>query len=91
MGEIATSERQITLFYSSDSSRAKQALAYAKSEGLPIQKIDILKKYSNFNIILGNSTSFGTYLKNDDSIISSLMNSKLNNYYFYNMSLKSAT
>ncbi|REE82784.1 arsenate reductase [Lutibacter oceani] len=43
MGEIATSERQITLFYSSNSSRAKQALAYAKAEGLPIQEIDILK------------------------------------------------
>ena len=43
MGEIATSNRQITLFYSSKSSRAKQTLAYAKSEGLPIQEIDILK------------------------------------------------
>ena len=43
MGEIATSERQITLFYSSKSSRAKQALAYAKAEGLPIHEIDILK------------------------------------------------
>lgn len=43
MGEIATSERQITLFYNSKSVRAKQALAYAKAEGLPIQDIDILK------------------------------------------------
>ena len=43
MGEIATSDRQITLFYSSKSSRAKQTLAYAKAEGLPIQEIDILK------------------------------------------------
>ncbi|WP_298369399.1 hypothetical protein [uncultured Lutibacter sp.] len=43
MGEIATSERQITLFYNSKSVRAKKALAYAKSEGLPIQEIDILK------------------------------------------------
>jgi arsenate reductase len=43
MGEIATSERQITLFYSSNSVRAKQALAYAKAEGLAIQAIDILK------------------------------------------------
>ena len=43
MGEIATSERQITFFYSSKSKRAKQALAYAQTEGLPIQKIDILK------------------------------------------------
>ncbi len=43
MGEIATSDRQITLFYSSNSTRAKQTLAYAKAEGLAIQEIDILK------------------------------------------------
>ena len=43
MGEIATSNRQITLYYNSESSRAKQALAYAKAEGLPILPIDILK------------------------------------------------
>ena len=43
MGEIATSERQITLLYNSKSSRAKQTLAYAKAEGLPIQEVDILK------------------------------------------------
>ncbi len=43
MGEIATSDRQITLFYSSKSVRAKKTLAYAKAEGLPIQEIDILK------------------------------------------------
>lgn len=43
MGEIATSDRQITLFYNSKSVRAKQALAYAKAEGLPILDIEILK------------------------------------------------
>ena len=43
MGEIASSERQITLYYSSKSTRAKQTLAYAKAEGLPILEIDILK------------------------------------------------
>lgn len=43
MGEIATSDRQITLFYSSKSVRAKKTLAYAKAEGLPIRDIDILK------------------------------------------------
>ena len=43
MGEIATSNRQITLYYSSKSIRAKQTLAYAKAEVLPIQEIDILK------------------------------------------------
>ena len=43
MGEIATSDRQITLFYNSKSKRAKQTLAYAKSEGWPIHEIDIIK------------------------------------------------
>lgn len=43
MGEIATSNRQITLFYNSKSVRAKQTLAYAKSEGLKLDDIDILK------------------------------------------------
>jgi arsenate reductase len=43
MGVIATSNRQITLFYSSKSVRAKQTLAYAMAEGLPIQEIDILR------------------------------------------------
>ncbi|MFT5753581.1 MAG: arsenate reductase [Flavobacterium sp.] len=45
MGEIATSFRQITLFYSSKSVIAKQTLAYAKAEGLPVQEIDILKTH----------------------------------------------
>lgn len=43
MGEIATSDRQITLYYSSKSTRARQTLAYAKAEGLPVQEIDLLK------------------------------------------------
>lgn len=43
MGEIATSQRQITIYYHSKSVRAKQALAYAKAEGLPLLDIDILK------------------------------------------------
>ena len=43
MGEISTSDRQITVFYNSKSVRAKQTLAYAKAEGLPILEIDILK------------------------------------------------
>ncbi|MCW5518900.1 hypothetical protein J1N09_03555 [Aureitalea sp. L0-47] len=42
MGEIATSNRQITLFYNSDSVRAKQTLVYAETEGFPIQKRDML-------------------------------------------------
>ena len=43
MGEIATSERQITLYCNGASNRAKQTLAYAKAEGLPILQVDILK------------------------------------------------
>ena len=43
MGEIATSDRQITLFYIPKSVRAKKTLAYAKAEGLPILEIDIIK------------------------------------------------
>ncbi|WP_179338453.1 arsenate reductase family protein [Winogradskyella ludwigii] len=43
MGEIATSNRQITLFYNSKSEIGKQTLAYAKSERLKLEDIDILK------------------------------------------------
>lgn len=43
MGEIATSERQITLYYISTSSRAKQTLAYVRAEGVPVLEIDLLK------------------------------------------------
>ena len=43
MGEIATSDRQITVFYHANSVRAKKTLAYAKAEGLPIQEIDVSK------------------------------------------------
>lgn len=43
MGEIATSDRQITLYYIAESSRAKQTLAFAKSEGLQMLEVDILK------------------------------------------------
>ncbi len=43
MGEIATSERQITLFFHSKSKRAKQTLAYARAEGLPIHLVDMMK------------------------------------------------
>ncbi|MEZ4792419.1 MAG: hypothetical protein R2783_02795 [Gelidibacter sp.] len=42
-GVISTSDRQITLFYNSKSQRGKQALAYAKTHGLAIEEIDILK------------------------------------------------
>lgn len=42
MPEIAKSERQITLFYSSDSVRAKKVQALARTKELPIREIDIL-------------------------------------------------
>ncbi|WAC02782.1 hypothetical protein N7U66_03730 [Lacinutrix neustonica] len=44
MGEIATSNRQITLYYNSNSVRAKQTLAYARAEGIPVLPIDLLKQ-----------------------------------------------
>ncbi|MFA5297666.1 MAG: hypothetical protein WC389_05595 [Lutibacter sp.] len=43
MGEIVTSDRQITLYCNAESLRAKQTLAFAKAEGLPILEVDILK------------------------------------------------
>ncbi|PKG49788.1 arsenate reductase family protein [Olleya sp. 1-3] len=43
MGEIATSNRQITLYYNSKSARAKQTLAYALADGFKVEEIDILK------------------------------------------------
>lgn len=43
MGEIATSERQITIYYNSESIIAEKTLAFAKAEGMAILGIDILK------------------------------------------------
>ena len=43
MGEIARSDRQITLYCNAESGRAKQTLAFAEAEGLPILEVDILK------------------------------------------------
>ena len=43
LGVISTSDRQITLFYNSRSQRGKQTLAYARTHGLPIEEIDILR------------------------------------------------
>lgn len=43
MGEIATSNRLITLFYNPNSVIAEKTLAYAKADGLPIREVDILK------------------------------------------------
>ncbi len=42
-GVISTSDGQITLFYNSRSQRGKQTLAYAKTHGLPLERIDILR------------------------------------------------
>ncbi|MBO3099853.1 arsenate reductase family protein [Gelidibacter pelagius] len=42
-GVISTSDGQITLFYNSTSQKGKQTLAYAKTHGLPLEKVDILK------------------------------------------------
>ncbi len=43
MGEIATSDWQVTLFYNPNSIIAKKTLAYTKAEGFPIREVDILK------------------------------------------------
>lgn len=43
MGEIATSNRQITLFYDPNTQRGKETLAYALAEGLMVQDMDITK------------------------------------------------
>jgi len=45
MGEIATSERQITIYYNPESLIAEKTLAFAKSEGLAILEIDVLKTH----------------------------------------------
>lgn len=42
-GVITTSDRQITLYFNSRSHRGKQTLAYARTHGLAIEEIDILK------------------------------------------------
>lgn len=41
-GVISTADGQITLFYNSKSQRGKQTIAYAKTHGLPLEKVDIL-------------------------------------------------
>ncbi|MGB8703472.1 MAG: ArsC/Spx/MgsR family protein [Gillisia sp.] len=43
MGEIATSVREVILFYNPDSILAEKVLAYAKAEGFPLREVDILK------------------------------------------------
>lgn len=43
MGEIATSNRQITIYYNPESTIAEKTLAFARAEGLAILEIDILK------------------------------------------------
>lgn len=43
MGEIATSNREIILFYDPNCTIAEKTLAYANSYGLPIREVDILK------------------------------------------------
>jgi len=43
MGEIATSNWQVTLFYNPNSIIAKKTLAYTKAEGFPILEVNILK------------------------------------------------
>lgn len=43
MGEIARSNRQITLYYDPNTQRGKETLAYATAEGLVVQGMDLNK------------------------------------------------
>ena len=43
MGEIATSNWEVILFYNPNSVIAEKTLAYAKADGLPIKDVDIIK------------------------------------------------
>ncbi|HEA23319.1 hypothetical protein LCGC14_1093950 [marine sediment metagenome] len=43
MSELATSTREIILFYNPNRDSAKQTLGYAKGEGFPVRDVDILK------------------------------------------------
>jgi len=43
MGEIATSNREVILFYKPNSIIGKKALAYAKAEGHVVRDVDILR------------------------------------------------
>lgn len=43
MGQIATNDRLITLYCQASSNKAKQTIAYAKSEGVSVLVIDLLK------------------------------------------------
>jgi arsenate reductase len=52
MGEIATSDRQITLYYNPNTQKAKQTLAYAKAEGLPVDQVDLsIAKFTGTQIV----------------------------------------
>lgn len=42
-GVKSTSDGQITLFYNSKTQSGKQTLVYARTHGLPLEKVDILK------------------------------------------------
>ncbi|WP_299212179.1 ArsC/Spx/MgsR family protein [uncultured Dokdonia sp.] len=43
MGEIATSDREVILYYNPDSKIGKKVLAYAKAEGCALREVDVLK------------------------------------------------
>ncbi len=62
-GVISTSDRQIILFYNSRSQRGKQALTYAKTHGLPIEEIDILKTPLTGTQITELADRFGITIK----------------------------
>jgi len=43
MGEIATSDREVVLFYNPQSVLSKKVIAYAEAEGFALREVDIQK------------------------------------------------
>lgn len=43
MGEIETSDRQVTLYYNSSAEKDKKILATAQAKGIPVVEIDLQK------------------------------------------------
>ena len=64
MGEIATSERLITIYLQPDSERARKTLAYARTKGLRIQEVDILKTPLTGTQIVELANRLGLEVKN---------------------------
>jgi arsenate reductase len=76
MGQIATSNRQITLYCIENSSVAKQTLAYAKAESLSVLIVDISKTPITGTQILEMAKGLGMEIKDLIDRDNHLFNSK---------------